>query len=145
MGKITFLKNKTILVKSNCNGIVLHYDEILYFHSDKPYIEIKTNKNKLPILITSTINFFSNHLPPSFYYCNRSTIINLHYVSEYKKENRHLKVTLNDNSVFRISQKKRNNFIEKMQRLGEFDTKCTFCIFAGLDITVQHNKVSVSA
>lgn len=118
METIIFYETKLLISNKKTNGFFIPYDQILYVIYEKPYVALKMT-NKSSILIMSSIAFFDQNLPGFFSTINRSTIVNLQNISEYKREKRHLVVKIINGYIFHVSQQKKKLFIEKIDQLKE--------------------------
>lgn len=74
--------NNHILIKDNYRFVKISFNEILWFESDKNYIEVKTLQKKY--IIRSSLKKLSEQLPSNnFIKCYKQFIINVHKVESF--------------------------------------------------------------
>lgn len=76
-----FIVNNHLLIKDNRNFIKITLTEILWFESDKNYVDVKTADRKYTI--RSSLKKIMENLPDSFLKCHRQYIVNLEHITEF--------------------------------------------------------------
>ena len=74
--------NEQLLVKDNHRFIKISLDDILWFESDKNYVEVKTDNKKY--LIRSSLKKLQESLPANkFVKCNKQFIVNMQQIESF--------------------------------------------------------------
>jgi DNA-binding LytR/AlgR family response regulator len=109
--------DKELIIEEKSKGTCLNYNQIIDISTNKPYVVISTLEKRQIYLEISLLEL-EKQLPPFFFRCNQSSIINLLFVNLYetKKKNYILYTVLGKN--FTVSPKNKKNFKNKCYYLG---------------------------
>ena len=88
-------------------GVIYSYEDILYITCDKPYLIVNCINGR-KIHIEDTLKNIRGQLPPMFFQCNKSTIINFHHLTEYFKNPWVLKMS--DGALIPLSYRRVTEF-----------------------------------
>ena len=108
--KILF-NDREILIEERSRGICLSYSKITDFSTDKPYIRISTTDKKI-IYLDTTLTELETQLPPFFFRCNQSSIVNLLLITTYRLNKRKYILSIGLEKEFSVSTQNRKKFKE---------------------------------
>ena len=102
--------DKEIVIEENNKIICIGYDQIDYISTNRPYLEIITTE-KRTVLCEQSLSEMQKKLPPCFFRCNRSFIVNLLHICLFQKEkNRYYFYISYTNKKFKIAAKSTKAF-----------------------------------
>lgn len=120
MEKMSFTSNSVILYERT-KILVLKYEDIVCFATDRPYLVITTIK-KQQLYIQISLSKIVSTLPEYFCLCSQSVIINLSYVCLYEERDNHCIVYLLTSDSFEVSRRCRKEMKSKIVYLNKIDT-----------------------
>lgn len=108
---LSLLNNKIAVPTSNGMRFI-NTDEIICLKADNTYTEVYLSSNE-KIIVSRILKNFEDTLKnvPSFFRCNKSYIINYHFVSEYVKSDGGY-IIMNNKMTIPISPDKVGDFLE---------------------------------
>lgn len=105
-------KQEQFFIKDGNNCYFIKVSEIIYIKSMGNYAQLYF-KDKSP-LIKRSLNYLEEILPDYFFRCNRSEIINNHFIDQIKPSLKGiLKITLTNNQIVDLSERKSVIFKEQ--------------------------------
>lgn len=96
-----------ILLSDGSNMQMLHYNDILYCYTDRPYAVISTNAHGSFYVAMSLVQL-AGHLPAGFCFCSQSAIVNLLHVGMYEKHGQSYRIRLNNGDTIHVSRRFQN-------------------------------------
>ena len=108
--KILF-NDREMLIEERCKGICLNYRKIIDFTTDKPYIRVSATDKKI-IYLDTTLSELEAQLPPFFFRCNQSSIVNLLLITAYRLYKRKYVLSTCFDKEFSVSTQNREKFKE---------------------------------
>jgi len=70
---------------------IIPYADILWMHPDKHYTRLVLCNGKSSLYIYESLDELKSILPPVFYKCHRSAIVNLCHVESFDEEGIHIR------------------------------------------------------
>lgn len=92
----------------------LMFDDIVYCKADNNYTEVYVKNTKRPYVLSDTLKLVEENLDKRFYRINRSTLINLDYISCLDINN-DKEVLLKSGDEFSVAVRRKVNFKRKMK------------------------------
>jgi len=100
--KITFHDRK-IDIPIRTGFLARYYDDIMYIIYDGVYCYLHCSDKEYRI--EASLKYLMDYLPKEiFFECNRSTIINIHYIKEYNRLDAF--ILMDDNRYFGLSRRR---------------------------------------
>ena len=94
--------------------LLLKLSDVNFIEADGSYSKIFETNNSMPYLVSKNIGFYEKILPPhSFFRIHKRFIANLNQIQHIKRDN-HWHVQLQDKSVLKISDEKRDILLQKL-------------------------------
>jgi DNA-binding LytR/AlgR family response regulator len=116
--------DKSLIVEGTYQVNTILYCEIVNISTNRPYIEIVTIHNKT-IYVDGSLSKIIPNLPPYFFRCNQSSIVNLLYVKLYAQPALHTAL----NKKFTVSAHNFHTCKEKLVWVQKTYTACLDCLF----------------
>jgi DNA-binding LytR/AlgR family response regulator len=107
--KIIFHKFKVEIIEES-KGYIYYYGDILYITYNKPYCKIFCLGRGKSHMLHYSLNILLKILPPVFFRCERSVIINLARMKKYDFTS--MKITMEDDHILPLANRKKNDFIK---------------------------------
>lgn len=113
-------RDKRLAVSTMDGFLFVHLSEIIRLEAHANYTYLFLDK-KRRIVSSKTLGYYEEILPAEFF-CriHHSHLVNMSFVEKYVRSRNGGMLILNDNTVLVVSQRKRNDVMEKFTRLGEF-------------------------
>lgn len=109
----SLLLNKSILVKTDYQTIIIKLDEILYIEGLKDYIKIYTSQNNKPVITLNSLKKLQQNLPSDeFLRIHKSYIVGLAHIKAINK----MQVLIHDKYI-PIGESYKYIFMERMEEL----------------------------
>jgi len=105
-------KSDKIIIKQNNHDSIIQCRNIIFCKSDKQYTFIYLTDDR-KLISAKNLGFYEKCLPDCFCRIHHSTILNMHFVKEIKKEKNNMKVTLLNGKNIIASCRKKKNLIDK--------------------------------
>ncbi len=94
--------------------LLLKLSDVNFIEADGSYSKIFETNNSMPYLVSKNIGFYEKILPPhSFFRIHNRFIVNLNQIQYIKRDN-HWHVQLEDKSVLKLSDEKRDLLLRKL-------------------------------
>lgn len=125
--------NHELIIKESYRIETIQYLNILYFIYKPPYTIIRTIDQK-DTFINSSISMIINNLPKIFFYCNRTSIINLLYANKIEciQDQAYIHYQEIDKS-FVIPRRKKKELVDayiKVKTNTNICRQCISCLFS---------------
>ncbi len=107
---------------------VIYVKDIVYIAANKPYCNLFLKDNS-SFLTTGPLYFWEKNLPLAFFQCNKSTIVNLNFILDYKeisKYTTHLR--LSTGQTFSISNRRQKLLATYIDHLVKKTLPCHRCL-----------------
>jgi DNA-binding LytR/AlgR family response regulator len=139
------LERQSVKIETREREYFYSYDEIAYIICERPYSEIyciKGGETK-KYLVCISLSKIEIDLPPIFFRCNQSTIINIRFLKSFDKKNN---ILFMDGAQFSLSFRNISLFKKHRKFLDKIYCHCTLCNLYGKKCTgYQFNFCSKSA
>lgn len=118
---------KEIVIQDKSSTISILYCNIIGIYTDRPYAIITTFQHKSFHVLTS-LSKIQKQLPPFFFRCSQSTIVNMLYIREYISKGRSLCIQTLHNKKESVSKSSKKEFIDTFFQIKDSYTQCIECI-----------------
>jgi DNA-binding LytR/AlgR family response regulator len=122
--------DREMIIEEKAGGIFLDYRRIIDFSTDKPYIKVSTIDKKY-IHLETTLSELETQLPPFFFRCNQSAIVNLLLVTMYRLDKRKYILSTSLEKNFYVSPPNKSKFKEMLFFYKTHHFQSDGCFFCG--------------